>query len=392
VDFIYWSLILAFFGAALALVKDWKKKTIEGAIKSNIGSVIGFSIVMSGAILGYSTNQKALAEKKKSDDTAESRLVTIKQLLINSNSSLKSQLDTTITILNYSKKLNDAQSDFSRLQKEDSHLQSQLYSEVIGGNKIDKSFLISLIVDQKNYLPVIVNYDDHLKSSILAKYSFLSQPIEEVDGKRILIGGSPKDFQASIKSLSQIIQYKLISDLSEIQNIDFTFSSSSLVYSDVNGSKILSRSSSVSLPQIFKLSKSEKIKWKSILKLFDNRTFAHDVNEINNSKYNFLILPAGTNLLIDSSIIKGSAVNYKIVLINRLFKVIFNIESEGTSGPISSNLKIDSDIAQRSELYTYKITVNGLFYNLKSGIPETVEYKRWVNWVFEQLKDVNYAE
>jgi len=124
VDIIYLSLILAFFGATLALVKDWKKKDVAGAVKNNILGIIGFSIVMSGAIIGYLTNYSAVKEKKKSDDTAESRQRRIVKLLNESNSSLKSQLDTTITILNYSKKLNDAQSDFSRLQKEDSHLQS----------------------------------------------------------------------------------------------------------------------------------------------------------------------------------------------------------------------------------------------------------------------------
>jgi hypothetical protein len=391
VDIIYLSLILAFFGATLALVKDWKKKDVAGAVKNNILGIIGFSIVMSGAIIGYLTNYSAVKEKKKSDDTAESRQRRIVKLLNESNSSLKSQLDTTITILNYSKKLNDAQSDFSRLQKEDSHLQSQLYSEVIGGNKIDKSFSISVIVDQKDYLPVIVFYDDHIKTSRLSKYFSLSHPNAEIEGKRIFIGDYPENYQSSIKNLSQIIQYKLIYDLFEIQNSGITFTSSMQVTSNGNTSSVANISSGVSLPQPFKLSKSEKIKWADVLKLFQNRKFTRDVNEINTSKYISLKLPVGTKLALDSSVIKGTYVNYKIVLINHLFKIIFTIKSEGSAGPISSNLGIHPDIAERCKLYTYIISMNGLFYNLKSGIPETAEYKKWADWVFEKLKDINYS-
>jgi hypothetical protein len=386
---IYWGLAVTLLGGILSLSKDWKTKVDAGYFKSNLIGIIGFALIAVGGIKSCSFSKGTLNEKKISDSLANSRQDTIISLNKQLTTSLKSQLDTTITILEYSKKLIKSQSQLSESQNENNYLQSELYSQVVGGYKIDKAFAVSIVVNDKDYLPVLVNYgdDDWMKSINLNRYYGLSHPVTEINGQRVLLQENiPKNHEESVESLEQSLQYKLISDLLDIQH-GSTVTGERKSNGDV--------SSSFTLGNAFKLSNSERIEGKEIIGMFSNRRFSKDINEINRWTYCNLPLPTCTTLSIDSICLRKGDTDkvYKVILTNKsYFRIEFNIEFLGGSGPVSSDLLINKDILQSCSNYNFQINMIANFYNKQKGDPKTIEYKKWAEWVFEELKKINYAQ
>ena len=182
---VYYGLLITILGALISLIKDWKSKKTEGYFKSNILGILGLTLVLVGGVKTCTFSKKTLREKKSSDRLASIRQDTIikqgknivdlnKQL----SNSVETQLDTTIRVLNYSKKLIETQESLTRLQNENNLLQSDLYSQVVGGDKIDKSFTIPIVVSKKDYLPALAMFSDNnwKKANNFARFfsSFLS--------------------------------------------------------------------------------------------------------------------------------------------------------------------------------------------------------------------------
>jgi hypothetical protein len=262
--------------------------------------------------------------------------------------------------------------------------------KVVGGDKIDKAFTISIVVDKKDYLPIIFQYsEDSWKNNKVARYVFLARPTSELNGKFVPIGTPPANYNESIIFLEQMLQYKIFTDLADIQNHQTSFTYSKKSTEDVSKGNI-------SINESFKLSDQEKIEKEKILDIFSNRIFLQSLSEKNRWDFGIgLRVPKGTKLFLDSVSSQENIQigQYKIILENTdYFRIEFIIESLGSSTSIPREAVIeDKELAKRCETYYFKIRLNAIFHNMETGNPKAAEYKKWAEWLFEELRKINYS-
>ena len=71
------------------------------------------------------------------------------------------------------------------------------------------------------------------------------------------------------------------------------------------------------------------------------------------------------------------------------FQIDFIVEPLGGTGMgvLPPDLRLDPDVAARSETFQFQITMRGTFERLTAGNSQTQEYKDWADWLFAGVKD-----
>lgn len=298
---------------------------------------------------------------------------------------LKSQLDSTITLLNYSKNLTITQKALTSLQNENNILQSKFYSQFVGGDSIDNSFVIPIVINTKDYLPIMAIYgNDEWKTDNLAEIASYARPVKMTNGKYENVPPPKLDYPSSIIYLGQVMQYKMVADMASAQTMWS-------VSSEINTEKP-KNNDSISLYHPFRLKKHDVIKGDYILKCFSKRIISQDYMQINNWKYVGITVPKMTTLRLDST-----TYEYLVTLSNQgHFKAIIGIEyilstSNLPAGvtALDDSKTVNQELAKKSNTYYFQIHTCAKLYNLESQ--ETIEDKKWLEWLFGQLKKLNYG-
>mgnify|MGYP001585908178 FL=1 len=253
--------------------------------------------------------------------------------------------------------------------------------------KIEKVFTTSIVIDEQEHLPIFVipHNSSQRVNDRLSKIYNLSNPSIGSGSETKLIIQKPNNFGETIRFLQELIQYKLISDLADVQRVIWSISS------DNTSEGTRTRAN---FNQPVKPSDLGKLEGKEVLKILADNQFSKGQLEIWKWGNGDLPVPQSTKLTIEHipSSEKTGVEKHKVILIKpNYFKIEMIIEpmvGSGT-GVLPEGLVIDHEIAKRSQTYHFSVTMMAVFDRITSGSPKTIEYKRWAEWLFDVIERVN---
>lgn len=310
----------------------------------------------------------------------------------------KDNTDTLKRINDLQEQLNISQAKFSgsqdeniKLLKKNTELQAESFNQILGGNKIEKSYMGFTLVDPKNLMPLKIEQRNFSRLGLLLKrmavVSNLFTDKNSIEYPPYYRQYSPNVQIASF--LQEVIQYKILTDLASIQSSDFTLNPQNDSYDYIPQTDYV-------LNNPVKLTTFDEL---NIDKIFSN--YIKNDFMIKKSEGVLLKVPVGTSIELENSKKDDSLgkVTYKIILKKANYFILeFNILDRSiykysTTGEIPQKLKnlFRTLIAEETnpKIFSQLIILKAEFNSNAQNISKLAEYKKWTEWIFDRLIDIN---
>jgi len=249
-------------------------------------------------------------------------------------------------------------------------------------------------VEKKFSTMVLFNQEEKLPANVLnvTKFAPDAQLIAALgrstkDGIKPDITKSINE-QESIRYLEELIQYKLIRDIATIQKTewkvgiyktpqDITMKTaiSSLVRPsdliEVNGEKVLEAFSKNSF------SKGDRQFW-----LHKDPLPAANIT---------LLLPRGTEIVVDDLRSPEGKVDKERIILSKknYFRIEILIELLIGGVPIPKDIILPESEKGKCRQYLFVVSMKADFDRITSKSPLSVEYRKWAEWLFKEIEEIN---
>lgn len=268
--------------------------------------------------------------------------------------------------------------DHDSFEKEFERLLSDLKNAEPHKEKV--AFTTSVVFDEEEYLPAfVIPQKENLKlTTRLSDLSSLGRPlIREKETTQITIS-KPTNFDEIVIFCGELIQYKILTDLDEMQKGGWTvLQMSGTVSSEVKNP--------VKTSDLVKLSAEE------MAQILLNNRFSTGISENLRWEYSSLLVPSGSKVSLQHlpSSEKTGADKRMITLEKQnFFKAEITIQTMGASTPsiLPSGLRLPSNKAAKCRTYQFAVTLEAEFDNQASGTRQMQEYKTWLIWLFSEIQ------
>jgi hypothetical protein len=243
---------------------------------------------------------------------------------------------------------------------------------------IELKFLTSVVLDTATNRPIwVTTYPiDTPLTRRMSELIGLGNPVRNRNGVTEATVEPPKSLDEEFSFCGELVQYQFIRTIRDIQH-------ESIAISQSDGT---STSTLHYPPSIPRLTKYPGNQFTPIIA--SNRFANSDPESFSWDNANFP-LPTGTKVElahIQSSPSYGPE-DFIIRLVKpSFFRVAISIRPEFSPGAVSRNLPLSEELKARAKTFNYKVTLRADFERLTAGNWQTESLKKWIEWLFDELK------
>lgn len=246
-------------------------------------------------------------------------------------------------------------------------------------------FTTSVVMNTEDQLPFFIIPDPkNLKiTKRFSNLSSLGRPARNNDGMKSIVIERPINYEETSKFCGELLQYKIIRDIYDLQK-----RKSGMSESIGENNRVIK--TEVFVP--YKLTETTIIDGKNIYQTISKNRFANsDMEQFDweNTSYPF---PKNTSLEFDyvHSSESTGVMKHKILLKNpNFFNIEITIEPMISSGlpSLPEGLQLSMEEVQKSITYNFEITMKAKFEKWTSGNWRTDEYKEWAKRLFSGIRN-----
>lgn len=198
-------------------------------------------------------------------------------------------------------------------------------------------------------------------------------------GKSAVTIGKPQDDSERFKVTSELIQYKIIKEINEMQRGGFTFG-------QVGGTAF----SRVAIPM--RLSNVKDYPEHDFIEMLGSNRFSDSDMENFAWEHGHFPSPKDTRVeLLSVPVSPGTGPAKHVVRLDKAhyFQIDFKVEPLGSTGlgVLPKGVELAPELAAVCETFQLKVTMEAVFKKFTAGSSESSEYKEWANWLFARLQD-----
>lgn len=241
-------------------------------------------------------------------------------------------------------------------------------------------FTTTIIFDEINREFPSLMFPESYNTNIRRRLDKLRN-LETVRNGKDIISKKPTDLNETISYLSELIEYKILSDLKEFQK-----ENSEII--PIENESILTFDTKLRVP--YTLSEGKSMSGEEVYKIISSNRFAKgDFREFEWKNSN---IPAPPNTSLEIKSIEPSINNLRkrIILLkkNSYFTVEITIEqSFYTNTPfLPQGIILPRNTTKDWLTYIFVIRMRADFEKWTSSNPKTEEYKEWVNYLFREIR------